>query len=98
MNGVSLTHQQLVNAIEELPAESLFELATFIEYLSYKTIRKSSKTGGVQEKKGKGSPFLLAIAGLGNSGENDLSERDEEILAAEIDPIRGWGLKPDTQQ
>lgn len=35
--------------------------------------------------------FLLSIAGIGQA-EEDLSERDEEILASEIDPIRGWGF------
>jgi hypothetical protein len=37
-----------------------------------------------------GVEFLMSIAGQGHSGENDVSERDEEILALEIDPIRGW--------
>ena len=32
------------------------------------------------------SPFLLAIAGLGSSGQEDIAEHDEEIVAAEIDP------------
>lgn len=41
------------------------------------------------------SPFLLAIAGLGSSGQGDVAEHDEEILAAEIDPRRGWGLERD---
>lgn len=40
-------------------------------------------------------PFLLAIAGLGSSSQGDVAERDEEILAAEIDPLRGWGLSGD---
>ena len=35
--------------------------------------------------------FLLSIAGLG-AAEEDLSERDEEILSEEIDPVRGWSL------
>ncbi len=41
------------------------------------------------------SPFLLAIAGLGSSGQGDVAERDEEILAAEVDPVQGWGSKRD---
>lgn len=41
------------------------------------------------------SDFLLSIAGLGTSAENDLSERDEEILRNEVDPVGGWSLKPD---
>ncbi len=42
------------------------------------------------KKKMSGAEFLLAIAGIGTSEEDDVSERDEEILAAEVDPIRGW--------
>ena len=39
---------------------------------------------------------LLALVGLGGSnGETDVSERAEEILAAEIDPIQGWSLRDD---
>jgi len=37
---------------------------------------------------------LLALIGLGeSSGETDVSERAEEILAAEIDPIQGWSYR-----
>jgi len=43
------------------------------------------------------SSFLLAIAGLGSSGQGDVAEHDEEILAAEIDPRRGWGLERDAK-
>jgi antitoxin (DNA-binding transcriptional repressor) of toxin-antitoxin stability system len=41
------------------------------------------------------APFLLTIAGLGSSGQGDVAEHDEDILAAEIDPRRGWGLERD---
>lgn len=37
-----------------------------------------------------GASFLLSIAGLGASGQTDVSERAEEILSAEIDPQQGW--------
>jgi len=37
-----------------------------------------------------GAAFLLSIAGLGTSGQADVSERAEDILAAEIDPQQGW--------
>jgi hypothetical protein len=43
-----------------------------------------------QKKKMSGVEFLLSIAGLGVSDEDDVSERDEEILASEVNPIRGW--------
>ena len=38
--------------------------------------------------------FLVAVAGLGNSDQQDVSERDEEILRNEIDPVYGWSAKP----
>jgi hypothetical protein len=34
--------------------------------------------------------FLLAISDLGTSGQEDVAERDEDILAAEIDLLTGW--------
>ena len=37
------------------------------------------------------SEFLFSIVGIGEA-EEDLSERDEEILSEEIDPVRGWSL------
>jgi hypothetical protein len=39
----------------------------------------------------------LSIAGLGASNEENISERDEEILESEVNPIRGWSLHPDEQ-
>jgi len=42
---------------------------------------------------------LLALVGLGESdGETNVSERAEEILAAEIDPIRGWSYRHDSDR
>jgi len=42
---------------------------------------------------------LLALVGLGESdGETNVSERVEEILAAEIDPIRGWSYRHDSDR
>ena len=35
---------------------------------------------------------LLALANLGECEETDISERAEEILAAEIDPVTGWSV------
>jgi hypothetical protein len=59
-------------------------LANSLEYLRFKsnqlTVKKASEENN----------FLMAIAGLGESDETDLSERDEEILAQEIDSIYGF--------
>ena len=38
-----------------------------------------------------GDQFWDSIIGLGSSGDPTFAERDEEILAEDIDPIRGWG-------
>ena len=43
-----------------------------------------------EPKKTSGVDFLLAIAGQAASGESDVSMRDEEILTAAVDPIKGW--------
>lgn len=56
----------------------------------YKAQNGLSKT---TVKKMSGEEFLLSIAGIGTSEEDDVSERDEEILAAEVDPIYGWGRR-----
>lgn len=86
MNSVTLTRQQLSEAIEKLPSEVLPELANFIEYLQFKV----SSTPALKKDESEESNFLMSIAGLGESEETDLSERDEEILKSEIDPIRGF--------
>ncbi|MGA9378674.1 MAG: type II toxin-antitoxin system HicB family antitoxin [Phormidium sp.] len=43
------------------------------------------------------SNFLMSIASLGESEETDLSEREEEILKSEVDPIRGFYHQVDKQ-
>ena len=89
MNTPTLTRQQIIQVIDTLPEDSFSELMNFIGYLRYKSVgQKSEKTK---------PNFLLSIAGLGTSTEQNISERDEEILAGEINPIRGWSLHPDDQ-
>lgn len=87
MNILSLTRQKVIESINNLPEESFSELMSFIAYLNFKSHQKEIE----QEK--QPTNFLLAIAGLGTSGENHISEQDEEILSTEIDPINGWDLK-----
>ena len=97
MDTLISIRQQLTKAINELPAEVLPELANFIEYLRFK-VNPPEPSSQAEMQEDSGSTFLLSIAGLGTSDEDDLSERDEEILATEIDPVRGWGLKQDNPQ
>ena len=97
MDTAISTRQQLTKAINELPTEVLPELVTFIEYLRFK-VTPPIRSPEAEAQESSGSAFLLSIADLGASEEDDLSERDEEVLANEIDPIRGWGLKQDNPQ
>ncbi len=89
MNTLTPTRQQIIEIIDNLPESTFSELASFIGYLRYKSIETKAEPPH--------NSFLLSIAGLGASTEKDISERDEEILASEVNPIRGWSLHPDEQ-
>ncbi len=85
MNSVDLTHQQLSQAINELPLAALPELADFIEDLRFKLNLTSAAINNEQKE----SNFLLSISGIGESSKPDLSDKDTENLAPEIEPNRG---------
>jgi hypothetical protein len=89
MDGTTVERQKLINQVSTLPDEALFELANFLDYLRYKSVQ-----GRESEPNSIAINFLTAVAGLGKSGQQDTSERDEEILRDEIDPVYGWNLKP----
>ncbi len=86
MNRSSIQRQQLLEAVSTLPDEVLLELASFLDYLRYESAQQ-------QESNNQSASFLVAVAGLGNSGQQNISERDEEILRNEIDPVYGWSSK-----
>lgn len=75
--------QQLIDVVGNLPDEALSELANFLDYLRYKTLKQKEVTNSQ-------SSFLISVTGIGESGQQDISERDEDILRAEIDSVRGW--------
>lgn len=87
MDKTTVERQKLIEAVSTLPDEALFELASFLDYLQYKSVQQ-------RELNNNAASFLLAVASLGNSGQQDVSERDEEILRNEIDPMYGWNSKP----
>jgi hypothetical protein len=87
MERTTVERQKLIEAVSTLPDEVLFELASFLDYLSHKSLQRRTPTSNAAN-------FLFAVAGLGSSGQSDISERDEEILRNEIDPVYGWNLKP----
>lgn len=65
--------QNLIEAVNALPDEALTELVSFVEYLRYKTLQPKNPQPPKQN-------FLLAVTGLGSSGQSDTSSSDEEIL------------------
>jgi hypothetical protein len=87
MDRTTVERQKLIEAVNSLPNDALPELAGFLDYLHDKSAQQ-------KEPDRQSSSFLMAIAGLGSSNQQDVSERDEEILRNEIHPIYGWDLKP----
>jgi predicted transcriptional regulator len=81
--------QELVHRIEELAAR---EQRTPSEIVAAALELYELQPRKSQSRKMSGIEFLSAIAGMGTSAESDVSERDEEILAAGIDPVRGWAV------
>jgi hypothetical protein len=84
MSTLIPTRQQIIEIIDDLPEKAFSELVSFIGYLHCKSVE--TKTEPLHNS------FLLSIAGLGASNEKDISERTEEILASEVNLIRGWSL------
>ena len=89
MNTLTPTRQQIIELLDNLPEDTFSELVNFIGYLHYKTVEIKTETPH--------KSFLLSIVGLGSSTEKDVSKRDEEILANEVNPIRGWLIHADTK-
>lgn len=87
----TVERRDLVEVVKPLPDEALSELANFLDYLRYKTDQ-------YQEPKLSSHNFLLSIAGIGQSEQQDISERDEAILHNEIDSLYGWNSKPSTDR
>lgn len=87
MDASTRQRQQIIEVIHTLPDASLAELVSFVNYLRDQSTEQ-------QQRKSR-TNFLLSVAGLGSSVENNVSERDEEIIISEVDPIRGWSLHLD---
>lgn len=103
MESIATQRQKIMDAVETLPQSALAELVTFTEYLRFKATQASDnlpplenqKSSVAIDKVNSSVSFLMSIAGIGKSSEGDVSERDEEILANEIDPISGWSVRSD---
>jgi len=85
---------QITNLIAKLSPQYRFKLLEFIvESLKPAYRDESVETTSKPTEKMSGAAFLMSIAGQGKSGQHDVSARDEEILAQEVDPIRGWHVE-----
>jgi hypothetical protein len=84
MINSTVDREQLLTLINNLPDELLAEVANYADYLQSKAIISDQPHPSIN--------FLLSIAGLGSSEEKDVSDRQEAILANEIDPITDWSL------
>lgn len=91
MDGTTIERQKLIEVVSNLSDEALLELASFLDYLHYKSAQRT-------EFNVNAASFLTAVAGLGESGQQEVSERDEEILGNEIDPVYGWNLKQNSPE
>ena len=80
MNTLTPTRQQIIEVIDNLSEDTFSELVNFIGYLRDKAVEIKTEPPH--------NNFLLSIVGLGSSTKNDVSERDEEILANEVSPKR----------
>jgi hypothetical protein len=82
---IQLVNKDLVRQIEQIAEQEQRALEQIVAEALEMYLAQPRKISGVS--------FLLSIAGQGASSEDDVSERDEEILAAEVDPIRGWHVE-----
>lgn len=84
-------YNQLAKAAK-LRQQTIRELAemAIAEWLRQQTISST-----ISRATPAGKSFLLNISGLGASAAGDIAERDEDILAAELDPIHGWTVQSD---
>jgi hypothetical protein len=87
MDRSTVVRQQSLEAVSAFPEEALLELASILDYLRYKPAQR-------REANNQSASFLVSVAGLGDSSQPDVSERDEEILWNEISPMSGWSPKP----
>ena len=83
MAKTTVERQNLIESVRTLPEDVLIELTNFVEYLRYKAVHP-------QKPKPPQQNFLLTVAGIGQSGQSDISDSDEAILRNEVHPIEGW--------
>ena len=91
MAKTTVERQNLIESVRTLPEDVLIELTNFVEYLCYKAVQPQNPAPPQQN-------FLLTVAGIGQSGQSDISDSDEAILRNEVHPIEGWPNQSQNQQ
>ncbi len=99
MQSSANTPEIIYKSIQQLDSESLDELANFVEYLEFKHKSKSKSQSETSlqsnQPERSGKKFLQNIAGICTTLEDDISERDEEILTKETHSIYGFSSVTD---
>jgi hypothetical protein len=84
MMSIQLVDEKLIHQIKEIAAQE--------QRLPEQIVSDALKMYLARHRKVPGISFLLSISGQSESDEDDISERDEEILANEVDSIHGWSV------
>lgn len=84
-----------IEIVDEILIQQIEQIAVLEKRTPEQIVADAIRLYTTQTQKIPGVSFLLSIAGQGSSTETDVSTRDEQILATEIDPIRGWAVKRD---
>ncbi len=74
MDATTVERQNLIEAVGTLPDENLSELASFLDYLRYKSDHSKAPDQNA-------SSFLHAIAGSSSSGQQDTLEQTGKFNA-----------------
>jgi hypothetical protein len=84
--SILISNEELVERIQEIAEE---------RKQSPEEVIAAAIASYAPKRNSNSKAFWESIRGIGNSGDPTLAERDEEILAEDIDPIRGWGSLSD---
>jgi hypothetical protein len=90
----SILDEQSIQALREV-ARQRGQSIQQIARLAIERFLREAGAEPVLPAPGQPDP-LLALSGIGRSGQTDISEHTNEILKEEIDPQRGWTFHRDS--
>ena len=85
---------ELIEEIRLIPADKLPELTRFIRFFRLGVEAQAERGEAVQAEPAnvKKPHNLASLAGIVSGGPPDVSERMEEILMEDIDPVSGFSV------